>query len=551
MFKRRSKIEATTAQTGLLKQKSSKQVVVPIIYDASVIEPLTKKRAALIGAVFAFCVAAIVAISQFVLIHKSLRLDESQSLWQSSHSLGGLLRVVAEDVHVPLYHLMLHFWILYFGSAVTTVRLMSLLFFLLTLPFVYLLARQVLRTKWALFATVLFSLSPFMNWYGNEGRMYTLLALFATMSQYFYIKLLQRKRAWFKFGLTSVFGVYSHYFFSFNLAVEGIYFLLNRKKFAPGSFKRFLFIGVLVVLSLGPWLIYFHSLGSGKNTSPHLVRPSSVDFFNVYSQFLFGFQDTHINTILVSLWPLIMLVAFFTVRHEQKASPLIGFIATMAFAPVVLAFLLSYVVSPFFLSRYLISSVAPLFILIVWLISYYGKRAAIVAAVGLLVILAPTSYQQAYSIDTPVLENYQPAADYINAHIHPQDTVILSTPFTVYPFEYYYHASAQINTLPIWDRQSFGAIPAFNAKTLPQQVNQLNVGHQYIYLLLSYNQGYEPTIKQYYLHHFQQVGTEHFSPDLNLYIFKVGYNNVPPLGTPKTQLSPTEAANDTPNYTIF
>jgi mannosyltransferase len=529
---------------------TEKPLIEPVVYD-DVAEPRSAKRFALIAGVLLACMLAVVAISHFVLIGKSLRLDESQSLWQSSHSLGGLLRVVAEDVHVPLYHLMLHFWILYFGSSISVVRIMSLVFFLINIPFVYLLARQVLKTKWALFAAALFSLSPFMNWYGNETRMYTLLALFATISQYYYLKLLQRRKVWFRFGLSAVVGAYTHYFFSFNLVVEGLFFLFNRKKFAPGSFKRFLLIGIFVVAALGPWLFYFHSLGSGKNDSPNLPRPSTVDFFNVYSQFLFGFQNDHVNTILVSLWPLLMLVAFFAVRHNQKASPQIGFIASMAFVPVIMAFVLSYVVTPFFISRYLISSLAPLIILIVWLISHYGKRTALVAATALFVLLLPTSYQQASSIDTPVLENYQPAAAYINAHIHPQDAVVLSTPFTIYPFEYYYNGSAQIKTLPLWNRQSFGAIPAFNAKTLPAQVTQIDKNHQYVYLLVSYNQGYETTIKQYYQDHFQQVSSKHFSPDLNLYVFKVGYNNVPALGTPKTQINATQAATDQPNYTIF
>ena len=115
-----------------------------------------------IAAVIIACMAGVTVLSFLVLNHASIRLDESQSLWQTSHSIGDTLRVVAQDVHVPLYHIILHFWQLYFGHGVVTVRLLSLLFFLITIPLVYILARQVLRIRWALFATVLFSFSPFM-----------------------------------------------------------------------------------------------------------------------------------------------------------------------------------------------------------------------------------------------------------------------------------------------------------------------------------------------------------------------------------------------------
>ncbi len=86
-----------------------------------------------------FCIAGALTISRTFLIHNSLRLDEAQSLWQASHSISGTLKVVAQDVHVPLYHLILHFWILYVGNSIETARTLSMIFFLLTIPAVYLL----------------------------------------------------------------------------------------------------------------------------------------------------------------------------------------------------------------------------------------------------------------------------------------------------------------------------------------------------------------------------------------------------------------------------
>lgn len=480
-------------------------------------------------AVIGLCMLGVTLISRLYLAHKSLRLDESQSLWQSSHSISGLLKAVASDVHVPLYHLMLHYWIFYFGDNVPTIRLLSLIFFLLSIPVVYLIARQLLTFRWALFTTVLFSFSPFMNWYANEARMYTLLALFSLLSMYFFLRIINTGKGWFWFGLVAVIGAYSHYFFLFTLLSEGIYFLINRRKFPPRSFRKLFIIGSLVVLALLPWLIYFHSLGSASNTRPHLPQPSTIDFSNVYSQFLFGFQTDRINTVLLSLWPIAMLVALLAVRRNKSLPPALGFLAFMAVIPVLLAYLLSLAVTPFFLSRYMVSCTAPLFIVAVWLFSQYSKRATATLAVLIAAGTVISSFQQDVSANTPVREDYRGVASDINAGIKPQDLVVLSTPYTIYPFEYYYSGSAQIATLPAWNRTTAGGIPAFNPKTLASEVTSQNQNHRYIYLVLSQNQGYQNTIKNYYITHFKQISKKTYSPDLTLYVFQVGYYTVPPI----------------------
>jgi hypothetical protein len=137
-----------------------------------------------------------------------------------------------------------------------------------------------------------------------------------------------------------------------------------------------------------------------------------------------------------------------------------------------------------------------------------------------------------------VKEDYRSVAATVAAEAGPQDIVAVSAPFTIYPFEYYYRGPAQLVTLPLWDRQANGAIPAFSSKSLPGEVGQIKSSHRNIYLVLSQDQGYEETVRQYFLHHFKQVRHRDFSHDLNLYVFQVGYNDVPPLDSPQTIIEP-------------
>ena len=483
--------------------------------------------------VFIFlCSIGVIALSLLVVSKNSLRLDEAQSLWQTSHSLAGTLKVVAQDVHVPLYHVILHFWQLFVGTGIESARYLSLGFFIATIPIVYILARRVLSINWSLFVVFLFSFSPFMNWYANEARMYTLLALVVTLSQYYFIRLIETagKKGWIGYTITAMLGVYTHYFFIFNLMSQGIYFIFNRRKFAKGTLKRLIFLAVALLVWLSPWLIYFYFLGLARNTSPNLSPPSTVDFSNVYSQFLFGFQNNNINTILVSSWPILVVATLFSVKYGQRLNKKMGYILVAVFVPVLLAFGLSYTISPFFLSRYMIASLAPLLILAVWFISNYKKRFSFVIASAFIIILTVVSVQQYFSSSTPVKENYKTVAEVLNKQVNPSDIIVLSAPFTIYPFQYYYNGDAKVASLPIWDRTVPGAIPSFDESQLPEQVSDLNSNHQYVYLLLSYDQGYEEQIFQYYEQRFERVSNRQFSDDLNLFVYRVGYSQAKPIG---------------------
>lgn len=489
----------------------------------------------LVGAILLSFIGGVLLISQTFLINNSLRLDESQSVWQASHSFSGMLGVVAQDVHMPLYHIILHFWMQIFGNGVDSVRSLSMALFVATIPVVYLLARLILSRRWALAATALFSFSPFMNWYANEARMYTLLVFFATLNQYYFAKILKHKKGWWGYAITAVLGAYSHYFFMFNLLAQALFFLAQRKQFIKGAFKRFALIMVGLGLALSPWVYYFIAQGLASNTRPLIETPTAVNFFNVYSQFMFGFQTDAVNTAIVSLWPLMLIVAFFTVKRHLKMDKVVAYLLTMGIAPIVIAFGLSFVVTPFFLSRYMVSAIAPLIIAIVWLIGQYRRPVALTIMALWMAVVAATFTQQIRSPDTPVKEDFKAAAQEIERTSTPHDVIVLSSPFTVYPFEYYYHGPLQIRTLPLWDRQNIGAVPSFDPARLPAEVEQLKRGHDYIYLLLSYDQGYEDEIKEHFDMRYEKVKTKQYSDGVVLHVYRVGYNVMPevlPTTTP-------------------
>lgn len=487
--------------------------------------PQRGRTAILIGVMMLF----VTAVSALALSKQSLRLDEAQSLWQTSRSPGTLLKLVGQDVHVPLYHLILHYWQVFFGNDVSVARVLSMLFYLATIPAIYVLGRETLGRRVGLFAALLFSISPFMNWYGNEIRMYTLLTLCAVLSHIFFLRLQrgQRQGSLAAYLMVAVVGSLTHYFFLTVLLTQFIFMALYRKRFAPGSVKRILIGMAAATVSLVPWVWFVKTLSQASNAKPSLPEPSSVDVFQAFSQFFVGFQDDGLNAVVLSLWPVTVLLGFLALRRHRKAPTEASYMFLAVIVPVVAAFAVSLLVTPVFLSRYLIVSLPPLYLAFGWLVSGYSlwtKRILVSVTVAAMLV---TLIQQAVSPAVPVREDYRAAAEYLERNATSEDVVMISAPFTVYPMEYYYQGKAHIETLPIWDRYSYGPIPPFSAARLPEEVKQAQGEYVRGFLLLSQDQGYEKELRTYFDSHFERLEQKEFSPGLTMAVYKFRYY-IPP-----------------------
>ncbi len=471
----------------------------------------------------------VVAISFLFLSKQSLRLDEAQSLWQSSHSSIGTINVISHDVHLPLYGLILHFWLILNGTGVVDARILSLIFFIITIPCAYALAKISFNKNVAIFTSILVATSPFLNWYGNETRMYSLLTLIAVLNEYFFIKIFLNKSGqhqgsiWFAYILTSLFGIYTHYFFWLLLITEGIFFIMHSKSFPKKTFRYLCISALVLILAIIPWALYVFLQHGLKQTIPHLLPPGSVDLFNTFSQFMFGFQDDHINTIILSLWPLSVLLGFLSLRKKNNFPPISQFFFMTAILPIITAFCISIFFRPVFLARYLILATPGLYIFLSWFFSTFPPLLSKTIKLGFSALMIFTLIYQSVSANTPIKENYQQAAEYINKHSGPSDIVTLSAPFTLYPFDYYYRGQASVTTIPIWNPYSPQGIPDFTYNDLISEVDEIKKSHDKIWLLLSYDQGYENDIRQYFETHYQRLDHQTFSNGLDLYVYQLRY----------------------------
>jgi cellulose synthase (UDP-forming) len=472
-----------------------------------------------VGGVIA-CVAVAVMTAVYLFLPQSLRVDEAQNMWQASHSLSGTLSGSAESMQMPLYPTILHFWQLYFGNGVTTVRLLSLGAFLATIPLFYVVARQFLQRRWALLATVLLSLSPFINWLASDARPYALLGLLAVGSQFFFVRILNKNKGWLAYGICAVLGLYTHYFFAVTLLVQ-VGMVLFSWRGLPSIVRTKIMGMVTVALAAWlPWLYYINTRDPVLVMSLLPSSPSSVDLFGVFSQFSLGFQSNNISAMAIACWPLLILVGFFAVQRQLHVSTMMVYIAAAGLVPVGLAYVISLFTAQFFASHYMVAVIAPLTIVVVWLTSHYRRIFAVAACSFAIVGSVVALHHQAYSPANPAKQDYQTAALAIGRLATPQDIVVLTSPKAMYPFGYYYRGGAQLTTLPQLDSVVPTSSSVVSAAPLPSQVDKINRSHQYIYLLVSHYADYQEQVVEYYDTHSQKIGEQRFDASLRLFVYK-------------------------------
>ena len=483
------------------------------------------------------------AVTAYTLAFQSILLDEAQSLWVATKSVQQILALDSQDVLVPLYELLLHFWMQIFGSSILSARALSFLFFLATLPVLYMLAKESSNKRVAWIAVTLFSLSPFIMWYSSEARMYSLFVLVITWNHLFFVRFLTSSGRSSKVGyiVTTILGLYTHYFFVFLLATQ--FFYLAWRAFVKPDYELgaknilhkpsnlslkllLLYIGFMIIAlaAFAPWLLYFIRSGAAANTQPLIPAPTSFNVIQAFVNFLFGSQSATLQGILIALWPLFVLTFFFifTKREERTGENSIYF-AFATFLPVVLIFLTSYI-KPIFLTRYLILVTPTLFVLIAWMFAGYQERGSRMLFGVLFTCMLILLIYQNISTTTPLKENYSGVANYLQSHATASDIIAVSAPFTIYPMEYTYQGNTRLETIPLWDRYATGAIPPYTRTKLISQLSSYRKQYDNLFVVLSYDQGYQTDIEKYLDTHYQRLALKDFSPGLEVREYKLRYD---------------------------
>ena len=185
--------------------------------------------------------------------------DEGMAVGIASHPLSEIPTLLRQDGSPPLYYMLLHVWMSLFGSSEPSTHILSLIPALAAVPTALWAGWSLLgrRTGWALAA--LMALNPFIAYYANETRMYSLLVLLAMVSTaaFAHAFIFGRRRylALFVVSLTAL--VYTHNWGLFYAAGAGLA-LVAHVLWTADDRRRVLIDGVVgfgaVGLLYAPWV---------------------------------------------------------------------------------------------------------------------------------------------------------------------------------------------------------------------------------------------------------------------------------------------------------
>ncbi|RMH77422.1 MAG: hypothetical protein D6681_20945, partial [Calditrichaeota bacterium] len=304
----------------------------------------------------------------------SLWLDEAFSLRTAMMPFDRMFHRALNDPHPPLYPLLLYGWVQLFGSSESAGRSLSAIANLLTLPLLLALAQRLFNRRVAVMAGLLFLFSPYQIYFAQEVRSYSLLGLLSLASVYTFLRLLERSdvRRAIAYLLSTVLLIYLHVYGWLVLLLENLWVLYRHRRgelpFSPAFWAGIQ--GLLLVLFL-PYLGQFLHIVGKVQAHYWLPRPTLLHLAGTLVQFSGSIALALIcGGLLVWLGFLLYRRREIWRQYRESLILLLGWGGGVVLVP----FLLSQVLTPFYLPRYVISATVPFYLLVALSIAHLPRK---------------------------------------------------------------------------------------------------------------------------------------------------------------------------------
>lgn len=257
--------------------------------------------------------------------------DELASFYHAKQSTLQNFIFCMTDLTPPLYFVFLKFFINIFGEHDVSLRFLSVLFGIINIPVMYFAGKELGSKRTGLVAAALCSISSFLIYYSQEVRYYAFIALLATVSSLFVIKVLKNPDKKNLAGLIISNLAIMHTFtlgFVFvgiqAVCVSAYYYFKNRE-----NLKRYVISQLITCILFIPFFIVLwyqlKILSAIPNFSAIFFSPVSVlaifqnwftpvanGFMNVtpdfYNRVLSGFPSIHLF-VLFAVVPALICIA--------------------------------------------------------------------------------------------------------------------------------------------------------------------------------------------------------------------------------------------------
>ena len=305
-------------------------------------------------------------------------LDEVLSVNISRDSIGLIVEHLRHDGAPPLYYVALHFWMKIAGTSDFSVRALSGLFSLATLPLVFIVARRLWNLRTAAVAVAVTAITPYAIYFATETRMYSLVMLEVSLFLAIWTGPWKVRdiRRFFSLSVVATAMLYTHYWSLYFLAVVGLWSLIRLVRGEASRYGIRLVALALSIVAWIPWLPIFNQQRIHTGT-PWSTPPNSYQFFTWANYFAANQSVQHTtpslhHQIAVTTFVGLLLIGVFAVPLTGRLSLGIDFripsnarfLAMLGLGSVVLGLIAARVAGTTFVPRYAAIGAVPLFLLV-------------------------------------------------------------------------------------------------------------------------------------------------------------------------------------------
>jgi mannosyltransferase len=376
------------------------------------------------------------AMRMFRLDAQGLWFDETYTAFVAGQTPGRMMQyLITDGVHPPLYYAGMAVWIRLFGDSVWSLRLPSVIFGVLAVWVTGLLVRRMAGEWEARVAASLLAFSPFLAWYSQDARMYSMECLAAVTAVYCFWMFLQNPNIVAVIGLCLSHAILygTQYFGAFLFIAEGLFLVLYWRKYIR-RWLPFLAAQIVAFAPLMYWVYLLLHRPNGSFGIGWIPKPDLSDPLLTLVNFM---------TAGGGVWNLaafaagaVMLVLLGAALFRGQNPECVGFAVFWLVIPVGMAWAVSQQL-PVYIDRYLILSLPALVLLLtIGVRSISGWKAASAGA-----LLAAAMLPGLWNIYLPAegyrKEGWKSAAESLQAQFVPGDLLLLRVYQEVVPLQYY------------------------------------------------------------------------------------------------------------------
>lgn len=361
---------------------------------------------------------------------KSLSLDEGFSLHLAQTSSSEFFSTLwRSELNMTLYYALLRCWF-HLGSSEFSIRVLSVLFGVATIPVVFSLAQRLFGRGTAVFSALLLALHPFHLSLSQAARGYALAILLCSGSSLFFVRLLDEPTPWngFLYALLSALAIYSQFFAALVIVAQWLSFPALRRSL---PWKALLRSATAFTILLIPLLLF---LLHGVHSQIAWVQPLSRE--QVLSVISALTLPNARSLAYVVLWISAVAAA---VRLSKTSGEVwsFWFCASWLGVPFVFTVLLS-LLQPAMVSRFLSISVPAAVLLAAAGLDFLLRTSRVTMTLLLAIALFfSVSAIRFYYRHRDLNEDWRTATAYVLANAGDGDQVVVLPAYARYTFDYY------------------------------------------------------------------------------------------------------------------